>query len=82
MTDEEFNVLDELYFVIPFSELRNLTEYEDEILIKTLMSLKEKGWIKFLKDVDMEWDEINLTNDQIQQTLFLATKSGLLAHNS
>ncbi|MFY0600463.1 MAG: hypothetical protein JXR03_12395 [Cyclobacteriaceae bacterium] len=82
MSDDEFNVLDELYFVQSFDELIALSSYAEAPLLEVLKSLQKQDWIKILKDVDDEWPEANLTDDQIRSSFFLATKKGLLAHNS
>lgn len=82
MTDDEFNVLDELYFVQSFRELVELSGYQESELISVLISLQKKGYVKFLKDVDEEWSVNTLKHDQFLDSYFLATKKGLLAHNS
>ncbi|MFT6866108.1 MAG: DNA-binding MarR family transcriptional regulator [Cyclobacteriaceae bacterium] len=83
MTDDEFNVLDELYFVRSYTELKGLVSYADEALIPILKSLNEKDWIKFLINMDDEWAaNLELTDQQFIESYFLATKKGLLAHNS
>ena len=84
MTDQEFDALDELYFVISFRELlRNLSWSEQELLIvlKTLLS-KE-----LVKGIDPESEEeIELSSTSLDKVynkiLFLATKKGLMEHNS
>ena len=83
MTDEEFDVLDELYFVIRFGELADLTEKSSEDLVEVLKSLYQKGWIKVMMTVDDELpeSEIDLDNS-FSDYYFLATKKGLLAHNT
>lgn len=83
MTDEEFEVLDELYFVQSFRQLEKLVDLAPETLVKTLQSLFDKGWIKVMIGVDEELPE-NQVNLQSAGTdyFFLASKKGLLAHNS
>lgn len=83
MTDEEFDVLDELYFVISFEELKETTLMPEEKLISVLKSIYSAGWIKVMETVDDELPKsaIDLTN-KASDYFFLATKSGLLAHNS
>lgn len=82
MTDQEFDVLDELYFVVPFSHLRQELDLEEEELKNTLQSLWKKGWIKCFLNASEEArpDEINLEN-RFSEYFYLASKSGLLAHN-
>ncbi len=84
MTDQEFDALDELYFVISFPEmLRNLSWTEQELL-PVLTLLLEKELVKCI-DPETE-DELNLTTaelrKQYKKVFFLATKKGLMEHNS
>lgn len=82
MTDYEFDILDELYFVHSFAHLQKELDYTDEVLIATLKSMEIKGWVRFLKDVDEEWQQNDITFNEFTKSYFLATKNGLLAHNS
>ncbi len=83
MSDLEFDVLDELYFVQQFEALVNLTSLEDNVLKGVLKKLLSKEWIKCLKSVtqDIPSEEVDFDKDY-RSIYFLATKSGLLAHNS
>ena len=82
MNDLEFDVLDELYFVISYPDLAEACGLSDEELIATLQDLYQKGWIKVLNSVDEEVksSEMDLTAD-FAAYYYLATKNGLLAHN-
>lgn len=82
MTDIEFDVLDELYFVISFRQLQAEVDIEEEILKDTLISLLNKGWAKCFLSASEEalQDEINI-NHQYKEYFYLASKAGLLAHN-
>lgn len=83
MTDDEFDVLDELYFVQSFDQLVSLTAKAEPDLISILKVLFKKGWIKVLAGVDDEVPPGQIDWVHAVQTYhFLATKSGLLAHNS
>lgn len=84
MSDEEFDVLDELYFVQSFSDLLILTEKSADQLAPVLKSLYEKGWIKVMENVDDEIpkDKLDFDSLQNQESFFLATKNGLMAHNT
>lgn len=83
MTDDEFDVLDELYFVESFGQLVSLTAKAESDLTAILKSLFEKGWIKVLAGVDDEVPPEQVDWDGAVHTYhFLATKNGLLAHNS
>lgn len=82
MTDQEYDVLDELYFVVPFSHLQQELDMEEETLKKILETLLKKGWIKCFLSASEEAlpAEIDLEN-RFDEYFYLATKSGLLAHN-
>ncbi len=82
MTDLEFTVLDELYFVQSFSDLRESTGLSDEHLLATLKDLSDRGWIKVLEGLD---DEVVGPIDWVvkfEQYYYLASKKGLMAHNT
>lgn len=83
MSDLEFDVLDELYFVQSYSALGDATGFEDDLLKKVLKKLLTKKWIKCLSSMtdDIPYDELDFEKD-FRNIFYLATKSGLLAHNS
>lgn len=82
MTNEEFDLLDELYFVQPYDFLKEELEWADEEIFETLKSLQEKGWIKCFKAMDEEVfeGELDLKNNY-RSYFYLASKKGLMAHN-
>lgn len=82
MTDEEYDVLDELYFVIPFAQLQAELDMDKDILKEVLKTLLEKGWIKCFADASEELllHEVDM-DTSFQEYFYLATKAGLLAHN-
>ncbi|NJL12711.1 MAG: transporter [Microscillaceae bacterium] len=83
MSDIEFDVLDELYFVQTFDYLAGVLEMAVPELVGALRGLYEKGWVKCL---DLQKDE-PISPEQLDwekgfaQYRFLATKAGLMAHN-
>ncbi len=85
MTDPEFDVLDELYFVQSFHHLKETLQWEDSVLIRILEELIGKGWVKCFREEDVDEslapDEIHLATNYARYC-YLATKEGLLAHNS
>jgi hypothetical protein len=83
MSDLEFDVLDEIYFVHPYSQIKKMTQFEDAVLRDTLSQLFQKGWIKCFKSASEEIfdQEIDIQN-HYQEYYYLASKAGLLAHNS
>ncbi|WP_297335376.1 hypothetical protein [Algoriphagus sp.] len=82
MSDEEFDLLDELYFVQSFSYLKESLGWEESLLLETLDSLYQKSFIKCLSAPDLErFDQVQLKIEG-KNLYFLATKKGLMAHNA
>lgn len=81
MTDLEFDVLDELYFVSSYQQLAEACELDELKLIETLAILFEKGWVKVLQTVDDEAREPLELPTRFHTYYYLATKKGLHAHN-
>lgn len=82
MSDQEFDLLDELYFVQSYSTLQEALGWEDSQLLDTLTLLVGKGWIKCFSAPDQEcFEDIDL-HEVGKELLYLATKKGLMAHNT
>lgn len=83
MTELEYDVIDELYFVTAYSELQQKFSISQEQLGTVLKTLLSKGWVKCLKTVSEEliFDEKEF-DKSFPDYFYLATKAGLLAHNS
>ncbi len=83
MTDQEFDVLDELYFVQSFEEVMEASGLDSATLRQVLEDMQEKGWIRVMSSrSDNDQDgEINIRG-HYDKYFYLATKSGLMAHNS
>ena len=81
MTDHEFDLLDELYFVISYFELLDKLGWEQEVLTTELCKLYDRKWIKILDKLTLLELENMPKNIEQGDCLFLATKQGLLAHN-
>lgn len=83
MTEGEFVVLDELYFVQSYAELQESTALGKEELKKVLEGLLAKGWIRCLSSRSGEpTTTVAALPELFQNYFYLATKVGLLAHNS
>ncbi len=83
MTDREYEILDALYFTVPFEYLETELETEAVRLRDELITLLQKGWVKCLeKTSEKEIQEIELINKNYRDYNYLASKQGLLAHNS
>lgn len=82
MNDEEFDLMDELYFVQPYSYLLETLDWEEELLLTTLQRLFSQGYIKCLDDPDKErFGTVDVMKEGTG-LYFLATKKGLMAHNT
>ena len=83
MTDLEFDVLDELYFVISFDSLQKVTNLKESELRSVLGSFLKNDWVKCFSDVSTELsdDEIHFERDYANYH-YLASKVGLKAHNT
>ncbi|MEP0710608.1 hypothetical protein [Algoriphagus sp.] len=82
MNDAEFDLMDELYFVQPYSYLRETLAWEEELLLLTLQGLFSQGYIKCLDDPDTErFGAVDIMKEGTS-LYFLATKKGLMAHNT
>ncbi len=83
MTDLEFDLLDELYFVNSYQSVADSLGWDESILVKTLHSVLDKGWLRCYKSPEEEIpeEEINL-DSEYRKYFYLASKKGLFAHNS
>ncbi len=82
MNNQEIDLLDELYFVQSYGEVKNALDWKDEQLQKHLFSLNQKEYIKILTNHDEEYDgSMELNAIPWHKLYFLATKKGLLEHN-
>ena len=83
MTDLEFDILDELYFVTSFAELLPKFDISQENLKLNLLQMIEKGWVNYYVELDGAANQMLPSIDQqICMLFFLASKQGLFAHNT
>ncbi len=83
MTDVEYDILDELYFVQSFVFLLKELGMSEHSLKKNLGTMIEKGWIKcFRQDNTEVFGEALAFDQNYREYLYLATKRGLMAHNA
>lgn len=82
MTEEEFDLMDELYFVYSYDHLKKELDWEDEKLLATLQLLYEKEWIKCFLGPDVEVFIGEDIKNRGKSYFYLATKKGLMEHNS
>ncbi len=83
MTDSEFDILDELYFVISFIELHQKLSWDELELKQWLSLLLNRGYIKcFINASDeLPHEDLDFENNY-RNYHYLVTKEGLFAHNS
>jgi hypothetical protein len=83
MTDNEFDVLDELYFLQSFNALAKSVHISEKDLVDVLKVLIKKGWLRtYINPNDeIRFDAIQFEKDY-HKYYYLASKEGLLAHNS
>ncbi|GAA4299769.1 hypothetical protein [Nibribacter koreensis] len=84
MTDQEFDIIDELYFVTSFTDLQKQTGLPTEELIRVLTGLIGKSYVKCLfpdQDTEVPFDGEHFELHHAAY-FFLASKAGLLAHNT
>ncbi len=84
MTENEFDILDELYFVTSYPDLRRTLSLSDDELCAGLQALLAKGYIKILypdQDTEHDYNAADFLKN-CQQYYYLATKAGLVVHNS
>ncbi|AGA76382.1 hypothetical protein [Echinicola vietnamensis] len=82
MSEEEFEMMDELYFVQPFTYLKEVLNWDDEVLLTTLQGLYHRGLIKCLSEPDEEVFGDAKIMDDGKSYYYLATKKGLMEHNT
>lgn len=81
MTDEEFDILDELYFVTSYHDLSGRLEMRKDELNRRLIALFEKGWVRVFKSPNDTRDFETVNEKILPESYLLASKSGLKAHN-
>lgn len=83
MTDLEFEIIDELYFVISFEELQKRLGLDETELKQRLNSLLDLGYIKCFSNVSDELppEDLDFENNY-RNYHYLVSKEGLFAHNS
>jgi len=83
LTDLEFELIDALYFTLPFGRLKAELEWEENVLKEELLKLIRKGWVKCIEEKgDEEVEDLQEIESNYKNLSFVATKEGLLEHNS
>lgn len=83
MSDNEFDLIDELYFVQSYDVIKEALKWESELLNSTLFSLYQKDYIKILIGHDDEFSSVIEAYEKFnwEDKYYLASKKGLLLHN-
>lgn len=83
MTDHEYMIMDELYFVISFEELQQRLMLDESELKQILSSLLNQQYIKCFRNVsdELPHEDLDFKNNY-RNYHYLASKEGLIAHNS
>jgi hypothetical protein len=85
LSDLEFRLLDEVYFISSYKVLFENLDCSEDVFQQTLRSLLENKFINQLKYNDMLFDFEKLEIPDyasLEESSFVATKLGLLIHNS
>lgn len=83
MSENEFDILDELYFVTSYPDLKSALSLNDEEICVALQSLIRQGYVKILypdQDTEHTFEETSFGR-HYREYYFLATKAGLIVHN-
>ena len=82
MSEEEYNIMDQLYFVTSFEDVKDLSGVDETVIVAVMWKFILVGWIKCF---DGPEEEVELTEDDFKTNFakyhYLASKQGLLAHN-
>ena len=83
MSELEYDILDELYFMIHFDELLERIGLDDDEIRPILAKLLRKGWIRVYQEPQEELDaELVDLEIHFRNYYYLASKDGLKAHTN
>lgn len=84
LTDLQFQILDSVYFVESFENIREEADATLPVVVAEMRYLIDKGWIQVMQ-FDGEKDDYVRTaifdTDHLEEYHFLATRDGLMKHN-
>lgn len=82
MTEEEFLLLDHLYFVVSYHDLLEEKIMGENQLKKTLLNMINKGWVNCFSDPESEVETTHVNfAANYSKYYYLASKQGMLEHN-
>ncbi len=83
LSEHEYEIIDELYFLVSFEELLKILPMDKDVLKQGLGNLVDKRWVKCYNnpEQDVDFHDVDFEN-QFDKYHYLATKEGLFIHNS
>ena len=83
MTNEEFDLLDELYFVKSFTELQDELNMKKDALKEVLIQVIDKEWVGCYATplIGLVVEKEDFEKNYLEY-FYLATKRGMFEHNS
>jgi hypothetical protein len=82
MSDLEYDVLDELYFLLQYADLAKELGMSDDELKPILTKLLRKNWLRCYSEPDVEVEAADIDLEISFRTYYyLASKEGMKAHN-
>ena len=83
MSEEEFELIDQLYFIKNFDQLRQEMQIDELNLRELIYLLSQKKWLKcLLNEREIEILNRDFFIEQYKNLSFNATKEGLKAHHN
>ncbi|OHX66129.1 hypothetical protein [Flammeovirga pacifica] len=83
MTEKEYELIDELYFVTAYDQLQKELEWAGTDILSILKECIKNEWVRCYSAPDVEIENSNLDLDNnYTKYLYLASKKGLLKHNT
>jgi hypothetical protein len=82
MTEQEYTLLDELYFLTPFDALKTALGWEEKTVLDVLEQVNQKSWLRVYITPSNELlpNEINIA-EKGKGYSYNASKAGLFALN-
>ncbi|RLD22699.1 MAG: hypothetical protein DRI71_07140 [Bacteroidetes bacterium] len=82
MSEAEYDIMDQLYFVTSYEDIKELSEVDESVITSVLWMFINKGWVKCFAGPE---NEIEVAEEEFKTNFvnyhYLASKQGLLAHN-
>ena len=83
MSENEFEILDELYFIITYDTLKERVTIDEKSLVAGLKNLVNRNFVRCYHDANtlVEPEELDFDH-HFSEYYYLASKQGLIAHNT